>query len=218
MAASIAFNTVGAPARFSRQLSHPRSSYPLLGGLKLSHAAPARFSSSSSSSSGSRSRIAFFMSLSSKEAEQVSKEIEASGGQALTFGGDVSKEEDVAAMIKTANYSAAKAGVIGFTKSVAKEYSSRNINVNAVAPGFIASDMTSKLGEDVEKKILGSIPLGRYGQPEEVAGLVEFLALYPSASYITGQVIFSLRSDSFLGQIRKGHSIDLVFLLIRCRS
>ncbi|KAM6570232.1 hypothetical protein CsatB_018217 [Cannabis sativa] len=201
---------------------------------------------------------------SSKEAEEVSKEIEAHGGEALTFGGDVSKEEDVELMIKTAvdawgtvdvlinnagitrdallmrmkkaqwqdvidlnltgvflctqaaakimmkkrkgrivniasviglagnagqaNYSAAKAGVIGFTKSVAKEYASRNINVNVVAPGFIASDMTSKLGEDIEKKILEIIPLGRYGQPEEVAGLVEFLALNSAASYITGQV------------------------------
>ncbi|KAM2231075.1 hypothetical protein ACFX1S_015410 [Malus domestica] len=312
MAASIAFNSVGAPARLSRQFSHPRSSYPLLGGLRLRHASPAMFSSSLSSSSGSGIRAlvadveqssaavsqnpkveapvvivtgasrgigkAVALALgksgckvlvnyarSSKEAEQVSKEIEASGGQALAFGGDVSKEEDVTAMIKTvvdawgtvdvlvnnagitrdgllmrmkksqwqevidlnltgvflctqaaakimmkqrkgriiniasvvglvgnvgqANYSAAKAGVIGFTKSVAKEYSSRNINVNAVAPGFIASDMTSKLGEDIEKKILGSIPLGRYGQPEEVAGLVEFLALNPAASYITGQVL-----------------------------
>ncbi|KAH0975352.1 hypothetical protein GBA52_017251 [Prunus armeniaca] len=61
--------------------------------------------------------------------------------------------------------------------------------VNAVAPGFIASDMIAKLGEDIEKKILGTIPLGRYGQPEEVAGLVEFLALNPAASYITGQVL-----------------------------
>ncbi|KAK4568931.1 hypothetical protein RGQ29_004376 [Quercus rubra] len=203
-------------------------------------------------------------SRSSKEAEEVSKEIVACGGQALTFGADVSKEEDVESMIKTAvdawgtvdvlinnagitrdgllmrmkksqwqevidlnltglflctqaatkimikkkkgriiniasvvglvgnagqaNYSAAKAGVIGFTKSVAKEYASRNINVNAVAPGFISSDMTAKLGEDIEKKILETIPLGRYGQPEEVAGLVEFLALNPAASYITGQV------------------------------
>ncbi|GAA0150825.1 oxidoreductase [Lithospermum erythrorhizon] len=202
---------------------------------------------------------------SSKEAEEVCKEIEASGGQALTFGGDVSKEADVESMIKTAvdawgtvdilinnagitrdgllmrmkssqwrdvidlnltgvflctqaaaklmmkkrkgriiniasvvgltgnigqaNYSAAKAGVIGFTKSVAREYASRNINVNAIAPGFIASDMTAKLGGDMEQKILQNIPLGRYGQPEEVAGLVEFLALNPAAGYITGQVL-----------------------------
>ncbi|KAL4331601.1 hypothetical protein HN51_038391 [Arachis hypogaea] len=201
---------------------------------------------------------------SSKEAEEVSKQIQEFGGQALTFGGDVSNEADVESMIKTAvdtwgtvdvlvnnagitrdgllmrmkksqwqevidlnltgvflctqaaakimmkkkkgriiniasvvglvgnvgqaNYSAAKAGVIGLTKTVAKEYASRSLTVNAVAPGFIASDMTAKLSEDIEKKILETIPLGRYGQPEEVAGLVEFLALNPSASYITGQV------------------------------
>ncbi|KAG6558160.1 hypothetical protein Mapa_000341 [Marchantia paleacea] len=88
-----------------------------------------------------------------------------------------------------ANYAAAKAGVIGFTKSVAREYASRNITVNAVAPGFIASDMTAKLGADIEKKIMDTIPLGRYGQVEEVAGAVKYLALDPSAAYITGQCL-----------------------------
>ncbi|CAN7034353.1 unnamed protein product [Brassica rapa subsp. trilocularis] len=90
--------------------------------------------------------------------------------------------------IGQANYAAAKAGVIGFSKTAAREGASRNINVNVVCPGFIASDMTAKLGEDMEKKILGTIPLGRYGQPEDVAGLVEFLALSPAAGYITGQI------------------------------
>lgn len=84
-----------------------------------------------------------------------------------------------------ANYSAAKAGVIGFTKTVAKELASRGITVNAVAPGFIATDMTSNLKAD---EILEYIPLGRYGQPEEVAGLVRFIAADPAAAYITGQV------------------------------
>eukprot|EP01018_Ginkgo_biloba_P033300 Gb_06200 [translate_table: standard] len=201
---------------------------------------------------------------SSKEAEDVAKQIEDYGGSALVYGGDVSKEADVEAMFKTAvdtwgtidilvnnagitrdtlmmrmkksqwqevidlnltgvflctqaaakimmkkrkgriinissvvglvgnvgqaNYSAAKAGVIGLTKTVAREYAGRNITANAIAPGFIASDMTAKLSEEIEKKILESIPLGRYGQPEEVAGLVKFLALDLAASYITGQV------------------------------
>jgi len=84
-----------------------------------------------------------------------------------------------------ANYSAAKAGVIGFTKTVAKELASRGITVNAVAPGFIATDMTSDLKSE---EILKYIPLGRYGEPEEVAGLVRFLAADAAAAYITGQV------------------------------
>lgn len=84
-----------------------------------------------------------------------------------------------------ANYSAAKAGVIGFTKTVAKELSSRGITVNAVAPGFIATDMTSDIKAE---GILQYIPLGRFGQPEEIAGMVRFLASDPAAAYITGQV------------------------------
>lgn len=84
-----------------------------------------------------------------------------------------------------ANYSAAKAGVIGFTKTVAKELASRGITVNAVAPGFIATDMTSDLKSD---EIIKYIPLGRYGQPEDVAGMVRFLAADSAAAYITGQV------------------------------
>lgn len=85
-----------------------------------------------------------------------------------------------------ANYSAAKAGVIGFTKTVAKELATRGITVNAVAPGFIATDMTSALKSD---DILKFIPLGRYGQPEEIAGMIRFLAADPAAAYITGQVM-----------------------------
>lgn len=86
-----------------------------------------------------------------------------------------------------ANYSAAKAGVIGFTKTVAKELASRGITVNAVAPGFIATDMTADL--KAAEEILKLIPLGRYGQPEEVAGVIKFLAADAAAAYITGQVL-----------------------------
>jgi 3-oxoacyl-[acyl-carrier protein] reductase len=84
-----------------------------------------------------------------------------------------------------ANYSAAKAGVIGFTKTVAKELANRGITVNAVAPGFIETDMTNDLKSD---DIIKFIPLGRYGKPEEVAGTIRFLASDPAAAYITGQV------------------------------
>lgn len=116
-----------------------------------------------------------------------------------------------------ANYSAAKAGVIGMTKSVAREYAARNINVNAIAPGFIESDMTDVLTDAQKEAILGGVPLKRLGKPEEVttivvvimmttttiwmvvtavssrdeqvAGLVRFLALDPAAAYITGQCL-----------------------------
>ncbi|MGB7086024.1 MAG: SDR family oxidoreductase, partial [Phormidesmis sp.] len=86
-----------------------------------------------------------------------------------------------------ANYSAAKAGVIGFTKTIAKELAPRGVTANAVAPGFIATDMTEDLKNTEE--ILKFIPLGRYGQPDEVAGLIRFLAADPAAAYITGQVM-----------------------------
>ena len=86
------------------------------------------------------------------------------------------------------NYSASKAGIIGFTKSIAKELASRNIRANAVAPGFIETDMTSLLGENIKENIYNQITLKRMGKAKEVANLVYFLGTEES-SYITGQVI-----------------------------
>lgn len=87
-----------------------------------------------------------------------------------------------------ANYVAAKAGVIGLTKSAARELASRNISVNAVAPGFIETDMTDKLSADMREQMLGQIPFGRLGRPEDIARVVRFLAS-DDASYMTGQTI-----------------------------
>lgn len=86
-----------------------------------------------------------------------------------------------------ANYAAAKAGVIGFTRSVAREVASRGITVNAVAPGFIETDMTAKLAGDTRREYLKQVPLGRFGEPRDVAAAVRFLAL--DAGYMTGQVL-----------------------------
>lgn len=87
-----------------------------------------------------------------------------------------------------ANYSAAKAGLIGLTKSLARELGPRGVRVNAVAPGYVETDMTSKLPENIKEQIMGNTPLGRLASPEEIASVIAFLAS-PAAGYITGAVI-----------------------------
>ncbi|PSC72389.1 3-oxoacyl-[acyl-carrier] reductase 4-like [Micractinium conductrix] len=88
-----------------------------------------------------------------------------------------------------ANYSAAKGGVIALMKTTAREYAGRGIVANSIAPGFIKTDMTAKIEEKYVVEMLKGVPLGRMGEPEEVAGLIRYLALDPSAAYITGQCI-----------------------------
>jgi 3-oxoacyl-[acyl-carrier protein] reductase len=90
--------------------------------------------------------------------------------------------------IGQSNYAASKAGVIGFTKTVAREFASRGITANCVAPGFIATDMTAKIPEEIQRRLKEQIPLARFGTPEEVANVCLFLAS-PLADYITGAVI-----------------------------
>jgi 3-oxoacyl-[acyl-carrier protein] reductase len=86
------------------------------------------------------------------------------------------------------NYSASKAGLIGLTKSIAQEMGSRNITVNAIAPGYIETDMTANLTQELKDKMLANIPLKRIGRPQDVANAVKFLAS-DDASYITGHVL-----------------------------
>jgi 3-oxoacyl-[acyl-carrier protein] reductase len=101
---------------------------------------------------------------------------------------NISSISGVVGMAGQTNYSASKAGMIGFTKALAKEIAKRNINVNALALGLIETEMTSTLNEDYRRKMIEQIPLGRYGSAEEAARIAVFL-LSDDARYITGQVI-----------------------------
>jgi 3-oxoacyl-[acyl-carrier protein] reductase len=101
---------------------------------------------------------------------------------------NISSVAGVAGNAGQANYAASKAGLIGLSKTVARELAGKNVTCNVVAPGFIATDMTDVLNDKIKETVKANIPLRRFGQPEEIASLVSFLA-GPQAAYITGQVI-----------------------------
>ncbi len=102
---------------------------------------------------------------------------------------NISSVSGIIGLPRQTNYSASKAGMLGFTKALAKEVAPFNVRVNAIAAGFIETDMTKDLKENLKNKMLAQIPLSRFGAPEEVAKAVKFLAEEEESSYITGQVI-----------------------------
>ena len=108
----------------------------------------------------------------------------ARGGRILNIGSVVGLTGNAG----QANYAASKAGLLGLTKSLAKELSGRNVTVNLIAPGFIATDMTAQIPEELRAGMLKNIPLGRFGQPEDIAAAVIFLCS-DAGSYITGQTL-----------------------------
>jgi 3-oxoacyl-[acyl-carrier protein] reductase len=101
---------------------------------------------------------------------------------------NISSVSGVAGNAGQSNYAASKAGLIGLSKSVAKELAGKNITCNVVAPGFITTDMTDVLNDSIKERVKEVIPLKRFGQPQEIAGVVSFLA-GPDSSYVTGQVL-----------------------------